>query len=139
MFLEKFTISLGSALLFLIIALPQTFQLTNTLLGGFVGDLWDQFAQCPTNLGNMVHAAVFFVLTFLSMRNPMLDTMTKVKHSLQGTVLYFILTHPFVYKTVGGLLNNVVQIADMNGCPTAVGAAVHALVYALVLTLLMYL
>lgn len=122
-------ISLASALVFFIIALPQTFALTDQYLGPLLGlNIWDVFAQCPTMTGHLLHGAVFFLVSYLQMRGSYVSTGTKIKHSLKGTLMFLALTHPFTYQTVAGLLGN--QIADSAGCPTVMGAGAHALVYA---------
>jgi hypothetical protein len=55
----------------------------------------------------------------------------KVKEALVAGLMFFIISHPIVYRMVdslvGGLLGN---IASPSGCPTTWGLVVHALVFA---------
>lgn len=55
----------------------------------------------------------------------------KVKEALVAGLMFFIISHPTVYKLVdslvGGLLGN---IASPGGCPTTWGLVVHSAVFA---------
>lgn len=133
-FMQKLSISLGSAGLFTIVNLPQTYQFTNSL------QLLPQPLYsngCPTNVGLIVHTIVFFVLTYLSMGDPTERTGIKLKHSLYGTLIFFLISSPAVFSLVGSLLGE--QYADSNGCPTLTGVGLHALVYCVALVAVMYL
>ena len=59
---KKMWISLMSAVLFYIIANPQTFLLVNKFIGGISNSV-----GCPTNFGLLVHAFVFFLITWALM------------------------------------------------------------------------
>ena len=52
--------------------------------------------------------------------------------SIFSAFIFVLVIHPYTYKLTqkifGGILG---QIADMNGCPTARGLALHTLVYIL--------
>jgi hypothetical protein len=54
----------------------------------------------------------------------------KLKEALVAGLMFFIISHPIVYKLVdslvGGLLGN---IASPSGCPTTWGLIVHAAVF----------
>ena len=58
--LEKFLISVLSAVLFFIVAHPQTFRLVR----GLVGDWVSNAAGCPTLLGLLLHSIVFFFIVW---------------------------------------------------------------------------
>ncbi len=131
---QKLWISAGSAFLFTLINLPQTYQLTDKLLPL---DLYNKSTNCPTNIGLVVHAIVFFVLTFFSMGNPLENTFVKLKHTIYGTLIFFLISSPAVFAVVGSLLGN--EFADANGCPTLQGVVLHAIVYFLALVGVMYL
>lgn len=55
----------------------------------------------------------------------------KLKGALIAGLMFFIISHPIVYKLVdslvGGLLGN---IASSSGCPTTWGLIVHSAVFA---------
>ncbi len=128
---QKATISLGSALLFAIINLPQTYQLTNSFLPGITMQ-----NGCPTSLGLLIHTLVFGLISFLTMGNVREQTWRKVKYSIYGTLIFFFLSSPTIYSLVGNLLGTTSSAA---GCPTITGVAVHAFVYFLALIGVMYL
>ena len=131
-FQQKLIISLGSALVFTAVNLPCTYKITNNVLHTF-----NATTNCPTNLGLLVHAVVFFLLTFLSMGNPLINSGVKLKHTIYGTLIFFLISSPTVYSFVGSILGP--HFADVNGCPTLYGLLLHALVYCLVLVAVMYL
>lgn len=133
-FQQKLYISLGSAALFALVNLPQTYQLTDSLLPL---NLYNSITGCPTGVGLIIHAIVFFVLTFLSMGDPRNKTGIKLKHTIYGTLIFFLISSPAVFSLVGSILGN--NIADSNGCPTLVGVLLHAVVYCAALVGVMYL
>lgn len=131
-FNKKLTISAGSAVLFALINLPQVYKLTQTFTGLNVFNL---STNCPTSLGLLVHALVFFAISYFSMGN-IANKGIKIKHSLYGALIFFLLSSPAMFKFIGSILPN---IANSNGCPTLFGIIVHALVYCGVLVAVMYL
>jgi hypothetical protein len=71
----------------------------------------------------------------------------KVQASMVAALLFFVISSPFTYKLVDGLVGGIVRaivpqfvgvlkIAEA-GCPTNYGLAVHAAVYGLITYLLM--
>ncbi len=57
----------------------------------------------------------------------------KVKAALVAGLIFFILSHPIVYKLVDSILGSLVgSTASSSGCPTTLGLIVHAAVFALV-------
>lgn len=62
----KWQISLFSALIFLLVVHPMTYQLTQKLLGGVLGKISD-VSGCPTTLGLALHTVVYILLVRGSM------------------------------------------------------------------------
>lgn len=63
---NKFLISVYAAVLFLVVSLPDVYKLTDRYLGPLIGQrLYGE--RGPTMTGLLVHAAVFMILTLLSM------------------------------------------------------------------------
>ena len=60
---QKFVTSLMSALLFFIIANPDTFRLMRSILGSWVSGP----NGCPTTAGLILHAVVFFLIVWVMM------------------------------------------------------------------------
>ena len=128
---QKLLISAGSAFLFTLINLPQTYKITNSLT-----DL-NLYNNCPTNIGVIIHTIIFFTLTFLSMSNANANVGTKLKHSIYGTLIFYLISSPPVFALINTILGD--QYADINGCPTLKGVMLHSLIYFIILVLIMYL
>lgn len=133
-FMQKLTISMGSAGVFALVNLPQTYQFTNNTL-----DLgtYDTATNCPTNVGLIIHAIVFFVLTYLSMGNPIKNIGMKLRHTLFGALIFYLLSSPAVYATITLVAEG--QFVNANGCPNIMGVLLHALVYCATVMVVMYL
>lgn len=55
-----------SIVVFLIVSLPFTYKLTDSLLGGIIGRLANS-SGCPTTLGLIVHSLVFGLIVYALM------------------------------------------------------------------------
>lgn len=131
-FQKKLQISLGSAVLFMVTNLPQTYKITDKILP------WKTITKgCPTHLGLLTHTLVFFIITFLSMGNVKINPGIKLKHSLYGTLIYFLLSNPATYSFVGSLFGQ--QFSNRKGCPSVLGVLLHSIVYCAFLVAVMYL
>ena len=64
----KWQISLFSALIFLIVVHPMTYQLTQKLFGGIVGKIAEP-SGCPTTIGLALHTIVYILLVRGSMES----------------------------------------------------------------------
>ena len=60
---DKFTISLMSALLFFVVANPETFKIMRHLVGGWVSSP----TGCPSTKGLILHAVVYLLITWFLM------------------------------------------------------------------------
>jgi hypothetical protein len=133
---QKLIISLMSAAVFVLVNLPQTYQLTNKILGGLLGPLSNADGKCATTVGLVVHALVFYLVTRLMMTNAYSSKKLKHRRALIATLVFVILSSPMAFRLVRSVLGN--GIANAAGCPTTQGILVHAAVYTAVLVLLMY-
>ena len=93
--------------------------------------------QCPTPSGVLLHVIFFFVITFLSMKNALLDTGVKLKHTIYGSLLFFFLSSPPIFIFIRNFLGP--RYANSAGCPTTIGVFVNAILYCVALVGLMYL
>ncbi len=59
----KIHATIQSIIVFLVVSLPFTYKLTNSLLSGVIGKLADA-AGCPTTLGLIVHSLVFGLIVY---------------------------------------------------------------------------
>ena len=62
----KITATIKSIIVFIIVSLPMTYKITNSLLGGIVGKLADSHG-CPTTTGLLIHAIVFGLIIYALM------------------------------------------------------------------------
>lgn len=134
-FEEKLKISLQSAGLFAVINLPQVYGITNSVIP-FI-NTFNGVTKCPTNIGLIVHMVAFFALTLLSMIGSPKDNMIKLKHTIYGTLIFYLLSSPAAFAAVGSIFGS--DFADTNGCPRAAGILLHSLMYCAALVGIMYL
>lgn len=123
-FQDKLKISLGSAALFAAVNMAGTYRLTSKLLPF---DTYNPIQNCPTMVGQLIHATVFFLISFLTMGDPRVNTNEKIKNALYGTLIFFVLSSPAMYSVTGALFGP--GIANPDGCPTLMGVLLHAAVY----------
>ena len=62
----KWQITFFSALIFLLVVHPMTYQLTQKLLGGILGKIAEP-SGCPTTMGLALHTIVYILLVRGSM------------------------------------------------------------------------
>lgn len=135
---QKLTISLASAGLFALVNLPCTYNFTNKLSTDLLKvSLYDEEKRCPTNIGLVVHALVFLLLTYASMHKSGQPNGIKWKHSIYGALIFYLVSSPAVYSVVSKLFGDRFSTSD--GCPKNEGILLHSLVYASVLLGVMYL
>jgi hypothetical protein len=63
---QKISATIQSIFVFLIVSLPFTYKLTNSLLSGVLGKLADS-SGCPTTLGLLIHSLVFGLIVYILM------------------------------------------------------------------------
>ena len=63
---QKLTATLVCIIVFIIVSLPATYKLTNSLLGNVICPLTDS-SGCPTICGILIHSFVFGIIIFLLM------------------------------------------------------------------------
>jgi hypothetical protein len=126
-------ISLGSASTFAVLNLPFTYKLTNRLL-----PVSTYKNGCPTYAGSLIHTLVFFMVSFLSMMmgESRISYGTMLKHSLYGSLIYFLVSSPHMFSLTKSLFT---KTSTSDGCPTMTGVLLHSAVYFLVLVGVMYL
>lgn len=135
---QKLSISLASAGLFALVNLPCTYNFTNRLSTDFFKvSLYNEEKRCPTNIGLVVHAIVFLLLTYASMYKSNQPEGIKWKHSIYGALIFYLISSPAVYSVVSKLFGD--RISTPDGCPKNEGILLHSLVYASVLLGVMYL
>jgi hypothetical protein len=131
---QKLFISIKSALLFALVNLPHTY---NFMSSGSGLNIYDNETKCPTNLGLLISAILFFVLTFLSMWYAPHSLGLKLKFSIYGTLIFYLISSPAVFSFVSSVMGD--WVANKQGCPSIYGVLLHALVYCFALVGVMYL
>ena len=58
--------------------------------------------------------------------------MEYLKCALVLGILFFVLSHPYLYRALHKVLKNVVAMVDDRMCPTELGVLLHAVVFALI-------
>ena len=127
---KKLIISIGSTILFLGTNLPQTYKLTSKLTNL---NLFNFDSNCRTNLGIVIHFLLFFGVTFLTMSNSNTSTGVKLKHSIYGSLIFYLISSPAFYSITNKLFN------INNDCLNNINVIIHSVVYCLALVGVMYL
>lgn len=131
---QKVSISIASAALFTLVNAPFTFKLVDSITPF---NVYNASSMCPTNTGLIVHALVFFMITYYSMKGSYASKGTKIKHSLYGSLIFFFLASPAMYALTRSIFGS--WVASSAGCPTLGGVLLHAVVYCAALVAVMYL
>ena len=120
---QKLKISLGSSLLFFIINSPKTYELTSfiTKLNLFNFD-----TNCRTNTGIIIHTFLFFLISYLSMNNVKSSTGIKLKHSIYGTLIYYLVSSPAFYSFISLLFNKSFVNIE---CPNILSVILLSIIY----------
>lgn len=140
---KKITYSALAALVFLGVSLPQTYQQTNKLthlVKSVEFNTITMDGECPTPGGKFLHTGVFFVILYFLMKflnNGDLTDGLIAKYSFYSTLIFFLLTSNDTYYMTSSL-PGLGDLTNNSGCPTRKGVFIHALVFLVVLTLVMY-
>jgi hypothetical protein len=136
-FREKLGISFYAAVLFVVVSLPITYSITNSISPV---KLYDFASNCPTFWGHLVHTLVFFLITYFSMTG-VRDSADKLKFSLYGTIVYYIISNPWLSKSINASIGGVFSemLSTVGGCPNVVHIILHGVIYMFVILGMMYL
>ena len=127
---QKVLISLLSSFTFISLNLPIAYKLTSNLISTYDNG-------CPTNIGFMFHTFLFFIITYLSMGNPLKKSLIKLKRTIHSSLIYFLIASPILFMLIGSNIGN--NFASDKGCPTNLGVFLHSIGYFLCLFGIMYL
>lgn len=123
---KRFMISVLSALVFFIIINKDTFKLTRSILGNWVGSS----EGCPSGNGFLLHSMVFGLAIFSLMfgsKEKALSLDEKMKVSVFSALLFYIIANPALFKTMNKLLGG--WVSDSAGCATIDGSILHMIVF----------
>ena len=142
---KKLTYSALSAVVFMAVSLPQTYQgvedLSNRGLSYVSNSQVNTInGNCPTAAGKFLHTGVFFVVLYFLMKwlnkSDLSDGLI-AKYSFYTTLIFFLLSSNDTYALTSQI-PSLEDLVDPRGCPTKKGVLVHGLVFLVVLTLVMY-
>jgi hypothetical protein len=123
---QKVKISLGSAGLFYLLNTVDSFKFISKIL-----DINLLENDCPTYLGQFVNTVVFFIITYLSMGNPLNNQLFKLKNTTYGTLIYFMISSSTMYY----LINKVINSSE---CRSNLSLFIHSFLYFIILVGVMY-
>ena len=63
----------------------------------------------------------------------MANYVLKAKYAFYSTLIFFLIANPETFKMTQSVFGFIVRIADIGGCPTAVGFFIHTILFFLVL------
>jgi hypothetical protein len=61
----------------------------------------------------------------------------KLMISLWSGILFFVIAAPFMFKLTGSIFSSVGLKIEKDGCPNLIGVAIHAVVFAILVRLMM--
>jgi hypothetical protein len=61
----------------------------------------------------------------------------KIRYSIHAALLFLIISSPFLYRLVQGILGAVFTVSGPSGCPTLFGLLLHAAVFGALVYFLM--
>lgn len=141
---DKWTVSIISGLLFLLISSPYAYALTGNIASRIGLKINEGGGLCPNLAGLMIHAALFTVFIRLLMTKGSGECVkpytSKDKWiiSMIGGLMFLLISSPFLYEVVDALTSSFgLSIADSKGCPNLGGLVIHTSVFILVTRLLM--
>jgi hypothetical protein len=123
---KRFMISILSALVFFLIINKDTFKLTRSLFGNWIGSS----DGCPSTTGFLLHSMVFGVVIFSLMfgsTEKSLAVEEKMKVSLFSALLFYVIANPALFKGMNRLLGG--WVSDNKGCATIDGSILHTIVF----------
>lgn len=147
---QKVKYAILPAVVFFLVSLPQVYGITDKV-GATVGEYASPLGYhsydggCPTSTGKFLHSVVFFLVNWLLMqvarnrgwmgsdRRASNDLLAK--YAFYATLIFFMVSSTDAYRVTGRFASG---LATKTGCPNVRGIVVHALVFLVVLTLVMY-
>ena len=135
--LNKMFYSFLSALVFIIVSLPQAYCVTTTLSGTETA-----IVDCPTPTGHLAHTLIFFLLTFAMIyimnrwmnRQTILSVGQIVNYSLISALVFYLISNSEMYLFTSSILPGATS-----ACPDFGAIVLHGLIYGLILFGIMYL
>jgi hypothetical protein len=141
---DKWTVSIISGLLFLLVASPFTYSLTESVTRRVGLNITDK-AGCPNLAGLLIHALIYtMVLRLLMSKDENSSCMKKYTSkdkwiiSMIGGLMFLLIGSPFLYEAVDALTSSFgLKIADSMGCPNLAGVVLHSVIFMIVTRVLM--
>lgn len=140
---DKWTVSIVSGLLFLLISSPYTFNITNSVTKRF-GLIIADSSGCSNLAGILLHGMVFVLILRLMLEGKNTGSCKtaftmrdKWIVALIGGLLFLLVSSPFLYEAVDALTTSFGLKISSDGCPNLGGLMLHSAVFAGITRLLM--
>jgi hypothetical protein len=142
--IDKLIWALISTVILLAVSNPMSYKLGDMLVGKISKSGVIANNGCPTVLGHLIYAIIFFILIYAVMlifnafKSTGLQTSVLIllKYAFFSTLVFFIMTNTEIYKLIGNVTKN--KTADANGCPTIIGLFVNALLFFVIYFAIMF-
>jgi len=92
---------------------------------------------CAEQTKILVLTLIFGVISFLSMGKSKIDVNRKLRHSIYGALIFYIISSPAMHIVINTLLGD--EYSSEQGCPTMRGLILSAVIYCLFLIFMMQL
>ena len=122
---KKLLYSLFAAIIFIIVSLQFSYNITNKLTG------ITSIHNSPSIAGHLIHTGVFFFLILLGMigfnkySTNQISSEQLIKYSFYSALLYYFISNSEVYILTSQVLGNT---SNNNG-PTDKGIIIHSIIY----------
>lgn len=143
---KKFTWSALTAAVFVAVSIPQLYQQTGALTGLDTSTKSEGSSNfCPTPVGKLVHAGVFFIVMFMLIKLAIQQKWGCVtcgksdamiaKYAIRATLIFLLVSSTDAYQLTRYFDKN---IASDKGCPSLTGVIVHGVIVLLLVLFSMY-
>jgi hypothetical protein len=93
--------------------------------------------KCLNIENHFLQTLLFALIALSSHTSNSLPIGTKLKHTLYGTLLFYLISNSEMYHITNKFLYN--NILGTDNCPTNTGIIIHAVLYIIILVIMMYL
>jgi Na+/melibiose symporter-like transporter len=106
-------------LIFLIIAQPKIYKITNSY--------FNNHTDCPTLISKLIHIIIFFILTIIMLYfvKKTLNNYVLIKYALISSLLFFFLSSPELYN----LTDEIFKIETDINCPNQKSIMLHGIIF----------
>jgi hypothetical protein len=93
--------------------------------------------KCLNIENHFSQTLLFALIALLAHTSNSVNISIKLKHTLYGTLLFYLISNSELYQITNKILYN--NILGIDNCPTNVGIIIHSIIYIIALVIMMYL